>query len=88
MFQIQDIQDSIHNLHNDLNKLKHDLDVRRSVEARDRNVAEENNFRVTSWSFFQICLMILVGGIQVFMVRSLFETDPRANIWKKFKIFK
>lgn len=68
--------------------MKHDLDIRRSLEARDRNVAEESNFRVGSWSMIQIALMLMVGGVQVYMLRSLFETDPRANIWKKFKMFK
>lgn len=86
--QLQDIQDILFHMHGNLNKVKHDLDIRRSMEARDRNLAEENNFRVTTWSFVQICLMIVVGGIQVYMLRSLFETDPRANVWKKYHILK
>lgn len=86
--QLQDIQDILFHMHGNLNKVKHDLDIRRSMEARDRNLAEENNFRVTTWSFVQICLMIVVGGIQVYMLRSLFETDPRANVWKKYNILK
>lgn len=86
---MQDITDIVTHMHGNLNKIKHDLDFRRSVEARDRNVAEENNFRVTTWSMFQICFMLIVGGIQVFMVRSLFDTDSRTNaIWKKIKMFK
>lgn len=85
---MQDLQDIIANLHYNLNKVKHDLDIRRSLEARDRNLAEENNFRVGTWSMVQIALMLIVGSIQVFMLRSLFETDPRANVWKKIKFFK
>lgn len=86
-FQIQDIQEILMRIHSNLNKVKHDLDIRRSTEARDRNMAEENNFRVGTWSFLQICLMLVVGGVQVFMLRNLFETDPRANVWRKVKIF-
>lgn len=82
------MQDSLYKLHGNLNKVKHDLDARRSMEARDRNLAEENNFRVTTWSFVQICLMVIDGGVQVYMLRSLFETDPRANVWKKYNILK
>lgn len=86
MTQVEDIQEILIKLHSNLNKLKHDLDVRRSTEARDRNQAEENNYKVTVWSFVQICLMIIVGGIQVYMLRNLFETDPRVNVWKKYKV--
>lgn len=86
---MQDITDIVTHMHGNLNKIKHDLDIRRSVEARDRNVAEENNFRVTTWSMFQIGFMLIVGGIQVYMVRSLFDTDSRSStIWRKLKMFK
>lgn len=85
--QIENIQEILTHLHTNLNRMKHDLDIRRSLEARDRNVAEESNWRVGTWSLFQIILMVIVGAIQVYMLRSLFETDPRANIWKKFKVF-
>lgn len=69
-----------------LNRMKHDLDIRRSTESRDRNLAEKNNSYVGFWSMFQIIVMVIVGGIQVYMLRSLFETDARHNIWKKIKI--
>lgn len=75
-------------LHANLNRLKHDLDVRRSTEARDRNLGEWNNGYVGQWAMFQIVVMLIVGGIQVFMLRSLFETDPRHNIWKKYTSLK
>lgn len=75
-------------LHVNLNRMKHDLDVRRSTEARDRNMAERNNAYVGFWSMFQIVVMAIVGAIQVFMLRSLFETDPRHNIWKKYNLIK
>lgn len=82
---MEDLQEILVKMHGNLNKVKHDLDVRRSTEARDRNQAEQNNFKVTVWSFVQIFLMLAVGGIQVFMLRNLFETDPHASLWRKFK---
>lgn len=82
------MQATVMHLHGNLNRLKHDLDVRRSTEARDRNLSEWNNAYVGKWAMFQIAVMLIVGGIQVFMLRSLFETDPRHNIWKKYTILK
>jgi len=82
--KIQDIQESISRVHHHLNRVKVAQDIHRSFEARDRNMAEDNNFRVGTWSVFQICMMLSVGALQVFMLRSLFETDPKSvNIWKK-----
>lgn len=75
-------------LHVNLNRMKHDLDIRRSSEARDRNLSERNNSYVGFWSMFQIVVMVIVGAVQVFMLRSLFETDPRHNIWKRYSLLK
>lgn len=86
---MQDIQDVISRVHHHLNKVKTAQDIRRSFEARDRNMAEQNNFRVGAWSLFQICLMLMVGGLQVFMVRSLFNTNGKSiNIWKLIPFLK
>lgn len=86
--QVQEIQETIYKLHDNLNAMQRTLDVRRSSEARDRNLAEENNFKVGAWSSFQIILMCIVGSIQVYMLRSLFETDARTNIWRRIKFLK
>lgn len=56
----------------------------RSHEARDRNMAEENYFKVNAWSFFQIIIMLGVGFCQVVMVKSLFDTESKAHkLWSK-----
>ncbi|BFZ04279.1 hypothetical protein BsWGS_07318 [Bradybaena similaris] len=41
-------------------------------EAKDRNVQEANFFLVNLFSSLQLALMITVGLVQVFMIRSLF----------------
>ncbi|BFZ16020.1 hypothetical protein BsWGS_19059 [Bradybaena similaris] len=41
-------------------------------EAKDRNIQEANFFRVNFFSFLQLAIMISVGLVQVFMIRSLF----------------
>ncbi|XP_031627653.1 transmembrane emp24 domain-containing protein 5-like [Contarinia nasturtii] len=86
--RLTEMQVTIMKLHDHLNSVQRTLDARRSTEARDRNQAEENNFKVSAWSSFQIIMMCIVGSIQVYMLRSLFETDPRANIWTKLKFLK
>ncbi|XP_058118211.1 transmembrane emp24 domain-containing protein 5-like [Anopheles coustani] len=76
--KVQDMEDAIKRVRNHLTKARQLQDVLRSHEARDRNVAEENYFKVNVWSFFQILVMIGVGMLQVFMVKSLFNNDSRA----------
>jgi len=86
--QIQDINDSIFKVKAYLQKAKQYQDVLKSFEARDRNIAEENFYKVNIWSFFQILLMLAIGSLQVFMVKSLFDTDSKAHkLWHKFKRF-
>ncbi|XP_055911174.1 transmembrane emp24 domain-containing protein 1 [Eupeodes corollae] len=82
--KVQDIMDYIGRIRMHIVKARQLQDVLRSNEARDRNIAENNYFKVNFWSFFQICAMILVGGLQVVMVRSIFETDSKLkSLWHK-----
>lgn len=82
--KVQDVQDIIKRVRNNLTKARQFQDVLRSHEARDRNVAEENYFKVNTWSFFQIIIMLCVGFCQVVMVKSLFDTESKAHkLWTK-----
>ena len=82
--KVQDIQDIIQNVKNRMGKARQLQDMLRSFEARDRNLAEMNNSRVNLFSVFIILTMVGVGIIQVFMIRSLFETDPKQKrVWEK-----
>ncbi|EEZ98577.1 transmembrane emp24 domain-containing protein 5 [Tribolium castaneum] len=81
--KVQDIQQVITNVRNHLNKVRHIQDLLKSIEARDRNVVEENFFKVNTFSMVQICTMLVVGCIQVVMVRSLFDDNSKVHkIWK------
>jgi p24 family protein gamma-2 len=83
--KVQDIQESIGRVKAHLIKARQLQDHLRSHEARDRNIAEENYFKVNVWSLFQMLMMIAVGGLQVVMVRSLFDTNSKVHkIWGKF----
>lgn len=86
--QVQDIQDSIHTVRAHLTKARQVQEVLRSHEARDRNLVEENYYKVNVWSAFQVLAMMLVGAVQVIMLRSLFDANSKVNkLWSKFAAF-
>ncbi|KAF5301828.1 hypothetical protein FQA39_LY10613 [Lamprigera yunnana] len=81
--KVEDIKEVINRVRGHLSKAKHFQDLFKSFEARDRNVVEENYFKVNTFSMVQVALMLTVGLIQVVMVRSLFDDKSRVhNIWK------
>ncbi|XP_020800780.1 transmembrane emp24 domain-containing protein 5 [Drosophila serrata] len=60
-------------------------DFIRTIEARDRHVAECNFERVNVWSFVQLSAMVIVGCMQVIMLRSIFSLSGRFyEFWKRF----
>ncbi|KAL7740079.1 hypothetical protein ACLKA6_000869 [Drosophila palustris] len=62
-------------------------DYIRTHEAKDRKLAESNFTLVNNWSCAQFIAMIIVGMLQVFMLRSIFNTDGRFyKFWKKFQL--
>jgi protein ERP2 len=82
--KVQDIQDIIHGVKSRITKVRQIQDMLRSFEARDRNLAEMNCSRVNTFSFIFVSTMMLVGFLQVFMIKSLFETDPKGRrVWQK-----
>ncbi|KAK3872551.1 hypothetical protein Pcinc_015165 [Petrolisthes cinctipes] len=71
-------------IRNRLTKSRFIQDQLRAYEARDRNIAEANNSRVTTWSIVNISVMVITGTIQVVLLRSLFDDKSRLHgIWKK-----
>lgn len=85
--KVQDVQEIVNSVRNHLTKVRHLQDLIKSTEARDRNIAEENYFKVNTYSFLQLLLMMVVGMIQVVMVKSLFDEDSKAHkIWKNLNI--
>ncbi|XP_057670398.1 transmembrane emp24 domain-containing protein 5 [Diorhabda carinulata] len=81
--KIYNAQEILNNIKNHLSKVRSLQDLIKSSEARDRNVAEENFFKVNTFSLVQLSLMLVVGFIQVVMVKSLFDDRSRVHkIWK------
>ncbi|XP_020717216.1 transmembrane emp24 domain-containing protein 1 isoform X2 [Ceratitis capitata] len=82
--QVREIMEYVGRVHMQISRAHQILNMLRSNEARDRNLAEANYSKVNVWSLFQICAMICVGLVQVFMVRSIFDTNTRmSTFWKK-----
>ncbi|KAK6640060.1 hypothetical protein RUM43_008337 [Polyplax serrata] len=81
---IQNIEESVKRVSPHLQKVRHLQETLRAFAARDKNILEGNNYRINYWSFIQIVIMIIVGFVQVLMVKSLFDEKPRINrVWKK-----
>uniref|UniRef100_T1GT26 GOLD domain-containing protein n=1 Tax=Megaselia scalaris TaxID=36166 RepID=T1GT26_MEGSC len=60
----EEILDYIGKIRMHLQQARQIQDILKSQEARDRNTAEENFFKVNAWSMFQIITMILTGFLQ------------------------
>lgn len=71
--KLEDIMDTINNVKARLSKSVHIQTVLKAFEARDRNLQESNFDRVNFWSVTNLVVMVIVSGVQVFLVRSLFE---------------
>lgn len=81
--QLENFEEILNEIRSHLKKAKHFQDLLKSTEARDRNVAEENYFKVNTFSLIQLILMLVVGIIQVIMVKSLFDDRSKVHkIWK------
>ena len=72
------LQDTINSVKARLGKSLQIQTVLRAFEARDRNLQESNHERVNVWSCTNLLIMVVVSGIQVYVLRSLFE-DKRAT---------
>ncbi|XP_063220060.1 transmembrane emp24 domain-containing protein 1 isoform X1 [Bacillus rossius redtenbacheri] len=84
--KVQDIQTVLDQVRTNLNKIQHLQDLLKATEARDRSIAEGNFVRVNYWSMVQIAVMIMVGLIQVVMVRNLFDDNSKVSRLLKGKL--
>lgn len=80
---VNSIKEVLMKVHTDITKVRQIQEVFRANEARDRNLAERNYTRVNSMSISQILTMLLVGLIQVAMIRGLLDSHSKFHkIWK------
>ncbi|GAV03943.1 hypothetical protein RvY_14301 [Ramazzottius varieornatus] len=71
--KVEDLQNSLGKVHLNLEKVVKSQTVVRHFEAVDRVILESNFDKVNTYSGIQTAVMVVVGVVQVVMVRSLFE---------------
>ena len=67
------METSSQNLQDKLNEIVDDQTHYRLREYQGREHAEELNERVTLWSISQLGVIILVGFLQVYLIRGFFS---------------
>ncbi|XP_051954798.1 transmembrane emp24 domain-containing protein 5-like [Xyrauchen texanus] len=77
--KLEDIMDTINSVKARLGKSLQIQTVLRAFEARDRNLQESNYDRVNMWSCTNLVIMVIVSGLQVYLLRSLFEDKRKAR---------
>ncbi|XP_041838170.1 transmembrane emp24 domain-containing protein 1b [Melanotaenia boesemani] len=76
-YKLDDIRDSMDSLHRRLERSRQMQTVLRAFEARDRNLLEDNLWRVSFWSCASVLVMLCVALTQVYTVRRLFDDKRR-----------
>ncbi|XP_036378698.1 transmembrane emp24 domain-containing protein 5 [Megalops cyprinoides] len=77
--KLEDIMDTINSVKARLGKSLQIQTVLRAFEARDRNLQESNYERVNLWSCTNLVVMVVVSGLQVYLLRSLFEDKRKSR---------
>ncbi|XP_015204744.1 transmembrane emp24 domain-containing protein 1a [Lepisosteus oculatus] len=78
-YKLEDIRDSIDSVHRRLERSMQMQTVLRAFEARDRNLQEDNLWRVTFWSSVNMLVMLVVALMQVYTLKSLFEDKRKVR---------
>uniref|UniRef100_A0A8C9TZE3 Phosphatidylinositol glycan anchor biosynthesis, class C n=1 Tax=Scleropages formosus TaxID=113540 RepID=A0A8C9TZE3_SCLFO len=77
--KLEDIMDTINSVKARLGKSLQIQTVLRAFEARDRNLQESNYERVNLWSCTNLIVMVVVSGVQVYLLRSLFDDKRKSR---------
>ncbi|AWP06007.1 putative transmembrane emp24 domain-containing protein 1-like [Scophthalmus maximus] len=76
-YKLEDIRESMDSLHRHLERSRQMQTVLRAFEARDRNLLEDNLWRVSFWSCASMLVMLCVAFTQVYTFRKLFDDKRR-----------
>ncbi|XP_036413718.1 transmembrane emp24 domain-containing protein 1b [Colossoma macropomum] len=78
-YKLEDIRESMDSVHRHLERSRQMQTVLRAFEARDRNLLEDNLWRVSFWSCTTLVVMLVVAITQVYTVRRLFDDKRRVR---------
>lgn len=76
-YKLDDIRESMDSLHRRLERSWQMQMVLRAFEARDRNLLEDNLWKVSFWSCASMLVMLCVAFTQVYTLRKLFDDKRR-----------
>ncbi|KAJ8001464.1 hypothetical protein DPEC_G00169770 [Dallia pectoralis] len=76
-YKLDDIRETMDSVHQRLEKSRLMQTALRAWEARDRNLLEDNLWRVSFWSCTSLVVMMGVALTQVYTVRKLFDDKRR-----------
>ncbi len=71
--KVEDIKESFTRVTRNLETAQHIQNIFKAYEMLDRGLMEQSYERVNFWSIVNILVLIAVGLLQVYMIRSLFE---------------
>ncbi|XP_034044778.1 transmembrane emp24 domain-containing protein 1b [Thalassophryne amazonica] len=78
-YKLEDIRETMDSLYRRLERTQQMQTVLRAFEARDRNLLEDNMWRVSFWSCASVLVMLCVALTQVYTVRKLFDDKRRVH---------
>lgn len=73
------VQESMDSVHRHLERSRQMQTVLRAFEARDRNLLEDNLWRVSFWSCTSLVVMLTVAFTQVYTLRRLFDDKRKVR---------
>lgn len=81
---VVDIETRLKKIKDDIAKAKHQQDLIRLTDLKDRSIMEHNFERVNLMSTFYVFVLLVAGFGQVVLLRSLFDEKSKINpLWKK-----
>ncbi|XP_060755279.1 transmembrane emp24 domain-containing protein 1b [Neoarius graeffei] len=78
-YKLEDIRESMDSVHRHLERSRQMQTVLRAFEARDRNLLEDNLWRVSFWSCTSLVVMLTVAFTQVYTLRRLFDDKRKVR---------
>ncbi|XP_019744906.1 transmembrane emp24 domain-containing protein 1b [Hippocampus comes] len=76
-YKLQDMREYMDSVQKRLERSRQMQTVLRAFEARDRNLLDDNLWRVSFWSCASVLVMLCVALTQVYTVRKLFDDKRR-----------
>ncbi|KAE9550710.1 hypothetical protein FO519_006076 [Halicephalobus sp. NKZ332] len=77
--QLSDFDRITTKVKSNLNRIEQLQAQLRAVESRDRSTMESNFERVNRWSVINLFVMLFVSGIQLYLIRTLFEDNSKVG---------